>query len=991
MSALPEFEPHNQQATKATTCYMCACRCGINVTVENNQVRYIQGNRDHPINKGVLCAKGNAGIMKQNSPAKLQTPLRRKPGTERGAGEFEAISMAEALDILEARLRKIRATDPLKLAYFTGRDQMQALTGFWASQFGTLNWAAHGGFCSVNMAAGGLYTMGHAFWEFGDPDWERTKYFMMWGVADDHASNPIKIGLEKLKRNGGKFVGINPARTGYQAIADEWVAIKPGTDAMLALSMLHVLLKHEQFDWEFLIRYTNAHYLVVDTPGQVGHGLIARNADGKPLAWDMEQNTAVDATQASITPALLHSGEVDGKPVKSVMLLIAETYLDEQYAPEKAAEVCGVPAEQIERLALEMAHVAFKESIEIDVPEGWTDWAGRTHYSFKGRPVSMHAMRGISAHSNGFQTCRAIHFLQIMLGTIDVPGGHLAKPPYPKHIPPALKPSKQCAPNTPLKGPPLGFPTGPEDLVMDDEGKAKRIDKAYSWDAPLSNHGLMHMVITNAVKGDPYKIDTLMMFMANMAWNSSMNTAEVQAMLCEKEDPAQASGDDDPAYKIPFIVISDAFHSEMVNYADLVIPDTTYLERWDTISMLDRPISEPHAACDSIRQPVIQPDRDVLSWQEVQLEIGARLGFPALVNEDGSRKYKGYQDFIINWEKEPGIGFLSGWRLDENGAETHLRGKPNPEQWQRYADNGAFFEMPLPHNTRYYRHANQDYLNFARHAGWVGSTEQIVLELYSETQQRFKLAGQGLYDGPMPTEAHHKERLSRYFNPLPFYYQPLEQSRIDTEEYPLFAVNQRPMFMYHSWDSQNAWLRQICAQNFLYMNRQRGQAFGIEDEMWCWVESHHGKIRVQVKLIEGCQYDTVWTWNAIAKQKGAWGLKDDANESNDGFLMNHLISELLPHQNDALDTVTNSDPITGQAAWYDLKVKVYPAQAGETGTWPTFATIKPLPNQAPSPDILRYHTHEPVNMVRPMDDVLQRGSVHAATENTRDLGEESSS
>ena len=143
---------------------MCACRCGIQVTLENNRIRFIQGNKRHPVNQGVLCAKGNAGIMKQESPAKLKAPLRRKPGSARGAGEFEEISWDEALAILSSRLEKIRKTDPKKLVFFTGRDQMQAFTGMWAQQFGTINWAAHGGFCSVNMAAAGLYTMGHSFW-----------------------------------------------------------------------------------------------------------------------------------------------------------------------------------------------------------------------------------------------------------------------------------------------------------------------------------------------------------------------------------------------------------------------------------------------------------------------------------------------------------------------------------------------------------------------------------------------------------------------------------------------------------------------------------------------------------------------------------------------------------------------------------------------------------------------------------------------------------
>ena len=99
LDSLPNFENHAEQETKYTTCYMCACRCGIKVTTEGNEVRFIQGNPNHPINKGVLCAKGNSGIMKQSSPAKLRSPLIRKPGSERGAGEFEEISWDTALDL----------------------------------------------------------------------------------------------------------------------------------------------------------------------------------------------------------------------------------------------------------------------------------------------------------------------------------------------------------------------------------------------------------------------------------------------------------------------------------------------------------------------------------------------------------------------------------------------------------------------------------------------------------------------------------------------------------------------------------------------------------------------------------------------------------------------------------------------------------------------------------------------------------------------------
>ena len=175
---------------RKTTCYMCACRCGIDVHVEGDRVRHIEGNRDHPVNKGVLCAKGAAGIMQHLSPARLQGPLRRVG--PRGSGEFKEIPWSEALGIATNWLEPVREKHPERLAFFTGRDQSQALTGWWAQQFGTPNYAAHGGFCSVNMAAAGIYTMGGAFWEFGAPDWERTELLLLFGVAEDHDSQPAE-------------------------------------------------------------------------------------------------------------------------------------------------------------------------------------------------------------------------------------------------------------------------------------------------------------------------------------------------------------------------------------------------------------------------------------------------------------------------------------------------------------------------------------------------------------------------------------------------------------------------------------------------------------------------------------------------------------------------------------------------------------------------------------------------------------------------------
>ena len=169
------------------------------------------------------------------------------------------------------------------------------LTGWWASQFGTPNYAAHGGFCSVNMAAAGLYTYGGSFWEFGEPDWKHTKYFLLFGVAEDHASNPIKAGLGKLKERGTKIVSINPVKTGYSAIADEWIGIRPGTDGLFVSALIHELLHAQKIDGDYLARYTNSSWLVIENKGGADDGLIARNTAGNPLVWDHHINRAVVA------------------------------------------------------------------------------------------------------------------------------------------------------------------------------------------------------------------------------------------------------------------------------------------------------------------------------------------------------------------------------------------------------------------------------------------------------------------------------------------------------------------------------------------------------------------------------------------------------------------------------------------------------------------------------------------------------------------------
>lgn len=618
------------------------------------------------------------------------------------------------------------------------------------------------------------------------------------------------------------------------------------------------------------------------------------------------------ADEPGISPLIVGEYTLpDGRTAVPAFQLFAERFMGDEYAPETVATACGVPAATIRRLARELAETAFEQAIEL--PQRWTDASGREHATMTGRPVAMHAMRGISAHANGFHTCRMLHLLQMLLGAIDTPGSFRYQPPYPKPTPPPNRPGRTRKDNGTLDAGPLGYVHTPDDLVVDAQGQPRRIDKAFSWEHPFAAHGMLQNVIANAVAGDPYRIDTLFLFMANMGWNSAMNTSATRDML-RARDPA--TGD----YAIPHIIYADAYDSETVAFADLVLPDTTYLERHDCISLLDRPISDADGAADAIRRPVVAADRDVRPFQDVLIDLGARLKLPGLIDAEGAPRYpRGYAQYIVEHERAPGVGLLAGWR-GSGGADAGV-GLPNPAQLERYAENGCYWHRAVPAAGRYYKMANRDYLDWAKTLGFVGATAPIVLQFYAESLQRFRLAAAG--HGAAQPPARDRARVARYFDPLPFWYAALEDAADagPADGYDLHAITQRPMFMYHAWGSQNRWLRQIAARNVLYLHPDTAAACRVDDGDWLWLASPRGRIRVQARLHAGTAPDTVWTWNAIGKRKGAWKLAAAAPENADGFLLNHLIGESLA-AHDGGAPRANADPVTGQAAWFDLRVRI---------------------------------------------------------------------
>jgi hypothetical protein len=130
-------------------------------------------------------------------------------------------------------------------------------------------------------------------------------------------------------------------------------------------------------------------------------------------------------------------------------------------------------------------------------------------------------------------------------------------------------------------------------------------------------------------------------------------------------------------------------------------------------------------------------------------------------------------DFIVNWESEPGsgIGFLAGWR--GKGGEKSLRGEPNPNQWEMYKKNNCVFHYELPKSYQYMRNWNKGYLEWSQRNRITRYAEPILIHMYSEVLQRFRAAAQGKGLTRKPPE-HLRKRVETYFDPLPFYYDPLE-------------------------------------------------------------------------------------------------------------------------------------------------------------------------------------------------------------------------
>jgi len=560
----------------------------------------IEGNPECPSSLGGLCPRGAAGMMLLYDPNRVNVPLKRT-NPEKGIGvdpKWVEISWDEAMDIITERLMKLRADDPRKLMAISSVllvDNAHMAKCF-AAAFGSPNYFPSG--AGIHCGNGSHLFSGlmHCAWtKMTDPN--HIKYYLNFGSPCGFGSYYNVTGMAQRmadsRSRGMKHVAIDPWMGIPATNCDEWIPIRPGTDAALALAMINLLLnEYGIYDEASIKQYTNGPYLV-----GADDYYVRDKETQKPLVWDLADGQAKTYDDPAIKDIAIEGRySVNGAVAVPAFSLLKEHV--RKYTPEMASRITTVPVDTIRRLAREFGEVAsIGSTITIDGKE------------LPYRPVAIGYFRGASAHKHSALTNMAIELLQEIVGANNVPGGVLGM-------------NSRC----------LGYPETGQPSYSPGEGP-DGLMKVGSWvasHAPWPVHdakkpemigandlvptaGISPLVPQGITQGERYKLPYTTEVIMHMSGNPMMAVGDPAVM--------------EKAFKQDIFTVSFSLYlDEAVELADIVLPDACYLERLDIRVDWESSISPVDEWAWHIRQPAIAPMFQRRPAQQVVLELAERLG-----------------------------------------------------------------------------------------------------------------------------------------------------------------------------------------------------------------------------------------------------------------------------------------------------------------------------------------------------------------------------
>jgi molybdopterin-containing oxidoreductase family molybdopterin binding subunit len=812
-------------------CAICPNFCGIEGTVVNGVVRTIYPDtaRAEFYNHGI-CPKGASGMYNTYDAYRLKKPLKRT-NPNKGRNEdpkWVEISWDEAFGIVAGRLAKIKAEDPRKLVwqhgqgkYLIGENYAVAFT----KAFGTPNMVHRTTTCeAARHVADELTWAGSGIL----PDLKHAKYFLNFGSSyfeGEQASRWMDWQAAQSIDKGLKTVVIEPRLSHNAAKADEWVPVRPGKDVAIMLAMAKVMIDAGTIDESFLVEFTNAPQLVNEA------GTILLDKDGKtPLVWDGGSGSAKPYVEG-VKPVLKGNFTVDGKPVRTAFQVLVDSLKD--ITPEAAEAIADVPAATIMRLAQTFAKEArIGEFITLD--------GQKLRY----RPAVLYTFRGLTAKEHGVQGWRTGLILNMLVGNIDAVGGLRLDGAY---------------------GRPQYFD------VSVCEYPPTRADLAQSVFFPYANH---HIAQTpNLVVQDP------------KAWGLPYNP-EMQIFYGTNRPMAVPNSNQQFAgFAKTFNVVIDILMTESAWYADIVLPDKTYLESWHWAPTRGTPESS-HLA---IRQPMVNPynlEHDAFS---IMWELSKRLGMRDKYAEECNKS----------------------WGLKENK-----------------------FQPGRDYNTRegvellWTEKTKKDF-SVAMEVGFVGSKKDTKAQYLSGADAKFRGTGKAkmkfyadqLIDTFYKAEGIAKKnnlvkvdlgKLKIAYSPLPTLNHAFPTPHLEAKDFPFYIMTHKRMYRYQSGNTvNNVILNQAlgkdAATNYVQVNAVTAKQLGIKSGDTVTIETRVGKINGEAQVVQGVRPDTV----AVSYHYGQWS-PGYSPMGRKGIALN----EVLEH---------HPDLISGHNSFNDTKCKLYKA------------------------------------------------------------------
>jgi anaerobic selenocysteine-containing dehydrogenase len=751
-----------------TICFNCESACGLLAYVDKTsfEIRKFEGNPVHPGSRGRNCAKGPATLNQTYDPERILYPLKRVG--KRGEGRWKRISWDEALDEISARMRESRQRRRDGIVYHVGRPGEDGYTERCVSAWGVDGHNSHTNICSSSAREG--YYLWSGF-DRPSPDHANARVILLISshLETGHYFNPHAQRIMEGKRNGARLITFDPRLSNTASKSDVWLPTWPGSEATVLLSIARHLLVTRRYDRQFVRRWVNWREFLAAAP-------------------------RVLESQAALAVLVEHpvDGATDEVKAFSTFELVLEALYSE-FTFERAAKEAQVPRERIEQAAELVAACDGK--------------------------LAAHVWRAASTGNlGGWQVARCVFFLNVLTGSVGVPGGTYGNS-WNKHVPkPFAQPEPVAAWNR------LHFP--------------------HEW--PLACYE-MSFLLPHLLEEERGTIDVYFTRVYNPLWTNPDGFMWLRALTDEA--------------KIGCHVALTPTWSETAWFADFVLPMGHGGERHDLQSQ------ETHnSQWIGFRQPVRRvameragiPVRFTYEanpgqvWEENEwwIELSARM------DPDGSLGVRRWFESPYRPGQIVTVEEYYRWIFENSvpglPAAAALEGLTPLQYMRKY----GCFEIPSDTYAPYDRPVAEDQpgvlVDGVRRKGF--DTPSRRLELFSSTLHAWGWTEQE-YVIPWPLKSHvHPENIDR-----------------GRDEMLLLPTFRLPTLI-HTRSGNAKWLYEISHRNPVWLHPSDAERLGVETNDLIRVETEIGYFVDKVWVTEGIKPGVA----ACSHHLGRWRLQEDS-------------------------------------------------------------------------------------------------------------------